>query len=1236
MTKTNPLLDSIFLHELDHYRNRIIFARITSLTSDSYPIECIEGVVSDGNITIDGNSAVRRICSLTMTTKNVNLNNVYWGVTTRAKIEIGIARNFEASLKDISSTIMKTNTVDMGAKTLSMNELVEILANNNMEKYKDYPDIIWFPLGVYILTDFKTSQQVNNYTITLSGKDKMCLLNGDIGGVFNAETDLGQEQIEQEDGSYKKVYRSIPYIIREMIHHYAQEPFQNIIIRDINELALEVLKNNSDRPIYIIKNIETDEYLEVLDSENPEPIYEYVDFVHPTTKIDFANLDEGFVFAYAVDEDDSGLIDEEYYKQATKILYVISRSEKGRIEESAPCVIYKIETGEDIGYQLRELTYPEDLIAGIGDTVTSVLDKIVKQFGTYEYFYNLDGQFVFQAKQVYVNTYWHDDARYGVYGQDDEVWIQPHMIADRVAYSFEGSALTTAYQNTPNIGKVKNDYTVWGKKRLSSGSEIPIHARYAIDLKPYFYKAFDGTIYITKEMDESVIGETDENNSYKVHAIPDYLYDKRSWWHINDWKNYFTAVTEKEPTGYMMSYQAATNKGFTEDIYFPSGKGTFDTVPNDKKLIIRFAQPPASLEEQEPFVVYIGKQPCFIFDTQGPKGGAFEGYPVGWKGWKDEEYKVPIASCAGAFCHRFNGCWHTYDNFVINSERYQYNSYTYQPTIVDTTQIVNEDKLLKDVIVCDWREIIYQMAKDYYLHNHEDDFYYQLRLNNYLPNMDIILYQNGHTGYEQYYHDIEGFWRQLYLPYWAVSNKKAYFDQFRKIIATSKETNEDVTFLLKKIQNQTTYNLVNENSAEVYDYTLAELIDRDNLITEKEYLLKEQQRSFDIKIKIQNEFLKSGYLRAASEIYNNFVNGLNDLKELYYIIINNDTEAEEQKIVKIQQIYQQELDSITSNTELSEEQKEEELNRINTWFQFEMSYFNDNISKEEQLQNLYTEIHDYFSQYQSDINNCIQDEENYIYIDDCEDLFKNIIRISQEIDYDIENVMPGYTNIRYQCTNEENFYKQIVLTQRGFPVMEHFVGLDQETYEGWNKDIFDNPANLLFWFDFFDAKSSGLGQFSVPAIGDRPKVINNDAVKAIIYKDIPDVIFIKGSDYLKYEEETKLIEGYTYIKITNDDDTEQSFFYKLMNEEIPKIIKSTRGLTAQEQIDDLLYNLGYCNENITITSVPIYYLEPNTIISAKDEQRVVNGYYILNKMTIPLKYNGTMQITAIRVPEHVY
>jgi hypothetical protein len=38
------------------------------------------------------------------------------------------------------------------------------------------------------------------------------------------------------------------------------------------------------------------------------------------------------------------------------------------------------------------------LIAKVGESVTSVLDKIKNMLVEFEYFYNLDGQFIFQKK----------------------------------------------------------------------------------------------------------------------------------------------------------------------------------------------------------------------------------------------------------------------------------------------------------------------------------------------------------------------------------------------------------------------------------------------------------------------------------------------------------------------------------------------------------------------------------------------------------------------------------------------------------------------------------------------------------------------------------------------------------------------------------------------------------------------------------------------------------------------
>ena len=62
----NALLDKNFLKELDNYNSREIYARITALTVNELPIESIEGRVTGGTINIDGASAVRRTCSLSL------------------------------------------------------------------------------------------------------------------------------------------------------------------------------------------------------------------------------------------------------------------------------------------------------------------------------------------------------------------------------------------------------------------------------------------------------------------------------------------------------------------------------------------------------------------------------------------------------------------------------------------------------------------------------------------------------------------------------------------------------------------------------------------------------------------------------------------------------------------------------------------------------------------------------------------------------------------------------------------------------------------------------------------------------------------------------------------------------------------------------------------------------------------------------------------------------------------
>ena len=732
------LLNKQFLRQLDQYRHKTIYAKVISLNNKEEPIEKIEGVVTGGSISVDGTSAIRRSCNLTMTSQNVNINNVYWGITNKVSIEIGLQ-----------------NDID-----------------------NRYDKIIWFPQGIYILTDFKTSHQVNNYTITLNAKDKMCLLNGDISGTFNAETDLGIEYLVDENKEITERKIPISEIIIEMIRHYAKEPFANIIINDLDSFGLQLLENkNADKVYFLLYSTEEN-------NDNGRKTLKYllekdtVDSISCLTnskikKIsDLEKYKDELSFYQTIEEDDINLINAQ-----TNFSIFMYKGKKVYVQ--------RIGTGDTIGYTPIDLVYPDELVASVGESVTSILDKIIQVLGDFEYFYNLKGQFVFQKKKTYISSSWSN-----ILNANGENYISPAKLSEKISYSFDNSVLITSFQNDPKLSNIKNDYTVWGSKRTSEGAEIPIHARYAIDKKPEFYYSFEL-----------------QNNHGDIIRSP-----------------------------------------------------TFYTIYKKNKL-------PANISLPE-------------------------------------------------------------------------------NTIIRTV---------------DWREIIYQMALDYYKYYHTDMYEYYLRQNNQFFIDNKSAYPRGETGYEQYYHDIQGFWRLLYLGY----------------------------------------------------------------------------------------------------------------------------------------------DNIPEDTDLT-------------------NYFD--------------------------------------------------------------------ANDKY--------------------------------YPLWNKDVINNPTGLIFWFDFFDSFNSEIEKFSIPAIGDRTKNINDDKIRAIIYPDTPDIVFIEPGRNDQIEIYNN---GY---QVFTDIDANSGI--------ISSMSVSTRRKTIHDQIDTMLYDYSYFNNSITMSSVPIYYLEPNSIISVDDNLSNIHGYFTLSKFTIPLTYNGTMSITAVKIPQKIY
>ena len=101
MINANPFLDADFLKELCEQRERTVYARIVALNMQEEPMEEISGRVTQGSINIDGTSSVRRSFSLSMIANDININDYYWGLKAKIKIDIGLENRVDDRYDDI-------------------------------------------------------------------------------------------------------------------------------------------------------------------------------------------------------------------------------------------------------------------------------------------------------------------------------------------------------------------------------------------------------------------------------------------------------------------------------------------------------------------------------------------------------------------------------------------------------------------------------------------------------------------------------------------------------------------------------------------------------------------------------------------------------------------------------------------------------------------------------------------------------------------------------------------------------------------------------------------------------------------------------------------------------------------------------------------------------------------------------------------------------------------------------
>ena len=356
-------MNNALLEKLVNEKIQTTYAKIVTYSFDEKPLSSIEGRVSGGSIQANGASAVRRTLSLSMI----------------AKPEI-------ANIEDLDNEI-------------AINKKVKVYIGRLVEN-----EIMWFNCGFYVISSASVNQSTSGWTISISGKDKMALLDGTAGGTLPTAVTFHEIFEDLGDGNYKIDYPTIYQIIQEAVNHYGEIPLHDIIINDLEKVAKVLIKYIGGKPIYFAENYAS--------------------------------------FAYAEDA-----------VHTQKYTY-----------------------GQDVGYEFTAFTYPGELVLAAGATVVNLLEKICQILGNYEYFFDLDGRFIFQEKKNYLNTI--SPIVYLV-PQD---YIQSY--STEATYEIKDSDTLVSLTRSPRYEDIKNDFVVWGK----NANGVDIHYRLVIDEKPVLNK----------------------------------------------------------------------------------------------------------------------------------------------------------------------------------------------------------------------------------------------------------------------------------------------------------------------------------------------------------------------------------------------------------------------------------------------------------------------------------------------------------------------------------------------------------------------------------------------------------------------------------------------------------------------------------------------------------------------------------------------------------------------------
>lgn len=440
--EVNLLRDGEFLRQLDLDNNKKRYVRIIILSQDEKPIRSIEGEVTGGSISVTGNSPIRRAGSITF-----------------------VAENKKNDLTDVNNL-------------LSINKKIKILIGIENHINNVFEDIVWFKQGIFVIASPSITHNASGVTVTLQLKDKMCLLNGENGGglpasiIFDSydqimgKKELGtNENLPKNPNDYTVYKKGNNYYKWNSAYGWEEASESNVgQITSVPQKIFDIIQT-------LVCNYGNEPLNNIIINDVP---YEIKNIVRNTSS------------------------NELYYNDTTQRY---SYDYDTVLEGGDPRNVVSFGYNEDCGYIYTGYTYPGELISGIGETVTSVLDKIKNVLGNFEYFYDIDGRFVFREIKNYLNnTYVPVDISSAANLLDNKNCFMDLSHSSQSVYTFDnGSALVSSYTNNPKFTNIKNDFHIWGKNK----DGYCIHYHVAIKKKPQEPFATRQVVFEVNEDQES-------------------------------------------------------------------------------------------------------------------------------------------------------------------------------------------------------------------------------------------------------------------------------------------------------------------------------------------------------------------------------------------------------------------------------------------------------------------------------------------------------------------------------------------------------------------------------------------------------------------------------------------------------------------------------------------------------------------------------------------------------------